>query len=223
MRTLDQQSHSWRAGGGRTWLACFAILWGLLGCAKTITPYKMTKRTKTCTSHIECYNRALEKLQEARDYWQAERANILPAGTIIAMPFDMKRAPDGWLMCKGQWVSCEGEYRRLCKALKSRVKQGLFQVPDLQGYFMRGYDPRGTVDPDGKKRKAGDVQADAVGPHRHHFYTPFLQTTAGSPWWDGLAFAKFEIHGVPRRYDTESNGSRETRPKNVSVVYLIKY
>ncbi len=42
-----------------------------------------------------------------------------------------------------------------------------FVLPDLRGYFLRGYDPLGTVDKDGASRYQGAIQHNAITDHRH--------------------------------------------------------
>lgn len=44
-------------------------------------------------------------------------------------------------------------------------------LPDLRGYVLRGWDPSGTIDPDGAGRLIGDYQQDAAQGHRHNMLT----------------------------------------------------
>jgi len=109
-----------------------------------------------------------------------------------------------------------------------------FNLPDYRGYFPRGKDSGATNDPDAGSRTdrgdgtTGDVvgskQDDAFQGHGHNVNTSGAggsltanATTAGGAWKD-IAGTPTNLagHGTARK-------SSETRSKNVSVVFGIKY
>jgi hypothetical protein len=113
-----------------------------------------------------------------------------------------------------------------------------YRVPDLQGYFLRGVDPVGTVDPDTKKRMTpagsqatsplvGSTQKSAFQAHEHEYTKPMPAGTTpgqGSPvnmiqTEEGDTTAVVGEKGAADPLTSE----QETRPVNVAVYYLIKF
>lgn len=102
------------------------------------------------------------------------------------------------------------------------------------GRFIRGLDVTGgKTDPDGL-RQAGETQEDAIKTHKHPVEQSTLrrmvkdheppvavggefQTT---PAYDGTGLQR--IHGDVVDSDDNLEGSSETRPKNVALLYCIK-
>ena len=119
-----------------------------------------------------------------------------PVGALLAYYSDPSNIPPGWLLCDGRDFSTT-EYPGLQDAI------GRSTVPDLRGYFLRGLDATGTIDPD-KDRKIGSIQENR-----------FTGQVAGS--------------GAELVLSIESNGpismngraATETRPDNVAIHYLI--
>lgn len=72
---------------------------------------------------------------------------VMPVGSIIA--FGGETAPDGWLLCDGKrynWTVTE--YVDLFNVIGmnyGRETPGFFNVPDLRGYFIRGYSKIPTI------------------------------------------------------------------------------
>jgi len=155
--------------------------------------------------------------------------------------------PSGWLECNGAAVS-RSTYASLFSAIGTAFGEGdgstTFNLPDLRGRFVRGYDNGAGNDPDAGSRTAsasggdtgdnvGSVQDDAFQGHKHGIYVPDAsynlnrdptrgagtetttnttyreeQLIIGSPITDGT-------NGTPKT-------SSETRPANVSLMYIIK-
>ena len=126
-------------------------------------------------------------------------------GAIVAYIGKRDLLPSNWKVCDGTPYDV-GLYADLFAIL------GTPTVPDLQGYFLRGQDPTGNVDPDGKTRALGSVQPDDFRSHTHAQqytdYGDFTQIAEGGTW---------------QRYEggTGPAGGDETRPKNVCVLYVI--
>ena len=94
--------------------------------------------------------------------------------------FAFAQPPKGWLECDGRELSTQ-KYPDLYASIGSAwgsSKQGSFNVPDLRGYFLRGWSHTSGNDPDAGSRFAnrpGGAQGDFVGteqgfaiqPHSH--------------------------------------------------------
>lgn len=111
------------------------------------------------------YNLALQKsYYKSNNLWQevgsggGAGGELTPIGTIAA--YYGNNIPQGWLLCDGSTFD-EVEYDTLNSFLGSNV------LPDLRGYFLRGLDTTGTIDPNGVGRTVGSVQGDIFKTHRH--------------------------------------------------------
>lgn len=170
---------------------------------------------------------AVEAAAEAAAKAAAEAATI-PAGTIV--PYGGSSVPDGWLPCDGTELdSTKPEYAELFAAIGvahgGSATSGMFNLPDLRGRFLRGWDNGAGVDPDAATRVAaaaganegdavGSVQGDMVGAHNH----AALQQSPVNFYAGNLGSGFSQI--VPGL--TGSTGGSETRPTNVAVSYIIK-
>jgi len=89
----------------------------------------------------------------------------LPAGAIQL--FAMSAVPSGWLECNGAAIS-RTTYANLFAAIGTLYGAGngttTFNLPDLRGMFVRGWDNGRSVDPG---RTLGSQQAAANNPHTH--------------------------------------------------------
>lgn len=134
-----------------------------------------------------------------------------PAGAVMA--FAMNAAPDGWLKCNGAAIS-RTTYAKLYLAIGTTFGAGdgstTFNLPDLRGEFVRGWDDARGVD---ASRGFGSAQADMFKSHTHDIPagTATFQTAAGSVWVNGSA------------KQTGATGGSETRPRNIALLYCIKY
>ncbi|MBR8831721.1 MAG: hypothetical protein N5P05_002686 [Chroococcopsis gigantea SAG 12.99] len=214
-----------------------------------------------------------------------QNKNIL-VGSIV--PFATTVAPDGWLECNGQKVSRE-KYSELYKKIHDTFGAGdgrtTFQLPNLQGQFVRGWDQTGEVDPN---RDLGSFQSDQIQTHKHsdaghsHGSDPHSHVLSIDPngehthiaattrnthpeekfaqsqgWPDGNRHTSFRTtnrdgdHVAPSAIQTngshshtsvidnvtiritenianiaepiEASHGSETRPKNIALLYCIKY
>lgn len=85
-----------------------------------------------------------------------------------------------------------------------------FRLPDLRGEFLRGWDHGRGVD---TGRTLGSSQADEFKAHTHSVtYSAARTVSTGS---------NFPVGGYSA--DTGSTGGDETRPRNIAVMYCIKY
>jgi microcystin-dependent protein len=188
-----------------------------------IAPGKAASAAKLKEALDEAQER-LAKLEEdaeaAADRMDAFETNPwIPAGTIVA--YGGQTAPQGWLLCDGAPIS-RTEYADIFAVIKLSFGEGdgieTFNVPDLQGYFLRGLGREGGIDPG---RVVGSFQSDELESH-NHIVQAFSGAVSGGPTtftlnnWNGGTL-------VDTRHPVSSTGGSETRPMNVAVNYIIKY
>jgi microcystin-dependent protein len=147
-----------------------------------------------------------------------------PVGSIVY--FAASAAPVGWFACSGA-------------ALNTTIFQDLFNVigytfggsgdtfnlPDLRGEFLRGWDGGRGVD---SSRAFGSAQADAFQGHWHELYA---QAGAGAQSVNsssnGVPNTTLPANFVRNSVTDGANGtprtSSETRPRNVALLPCIKY
>ncbi|AXO15662.1 phage tail protein [Thalassospira indica] len=139
-------------------------------------------------------------------------------GSVLA--FAMPTPPNGWLVCDGSAIS-RTEYADLFATIGTLWGHGdqvsTFNLPDLRGEFVRGFDEGRGVD---AGRTFGSLQGDEVKQHSHsnngqtgpinsHGSTyPYRVAIAGSGTFAGGNTGDF--------------GGDETRPRNVAMTYAIK-
>ena len=101
-----------------------------------------------------------------------------PVGSLISYagqnPEELK--PLDWLVCDGRPLK-KDEFALLFSRLgvaygagkprSGKEEPGDFNLPDLRGQFLRGMDPDGMNDPEGKNRAVGSEQGDAIQRHGH--------------------------------------------------------
>lgn len=93
--------------------------------------------------------------------------SIVPVGSIFAFP--SINVPSGYLPCEGQELS-SSQYPELYSIIGNTFggNEKIFNLPDLQGQFIRGLDREGNVDCDSEEiRELGSVQEDSFQGHGH--------------------------------------------------------
>lgn len=139
----------------------------------------------------------------------------LPVGSVIAYACDPARVPPppGWLLCDGSPFD-NTKFPLLFAAL------GGTHLPDLRGYFLRGFDPTGRVDPQGASRAVLSTQEDAFRKHQHETYqAPWNDS---EPYDTGTTYRSSYLYTNFRHMELSgATGDAETRPQNVAVNYLI--
>jgi microcystin-dependent protein len=139
----------------------------------------------------------------------------IPPGAV--MPFAQNTAPTGWLECNGAAVN-RTTYAALFTAIGTTFGNGngstTFNVPDLRGEFIRGWDHSRGVD---AGRALGSAQTDALKAHNH---TVGIRGETGS----GSIMSLFSrTPGADVTFTTSTTGDAETRPRNVALMYCIKH
>lgn len=163
-------------------------------------------------------------------------------GTIQS--FGFTAVPTGWLVCNGQAV-LRTTYANLFAAISTFYGNGdgvnTFNVPDFRGIFMRGQEGGSGRD---SGRVFGTYQADDYIKHDHIHYTStkangdssfslFNPTYTGGaqggtgPWVGASGNTRMgyllvtDVNSqIPLR--TAANPGLETRPKNLTAVFMIK-
>ncbi|MEK7990164.1 MAG: tail fiber protein [Thiotrichaceae bacterium] len=187
---------------------------------------------------------------------QKEAENLL-VGAVMA--FAMPEAPEGWFACNGEEIS-RTEYARLFERIGIVFGEGdgetTFNLPDLRGLFVRGWDNAGQID---LEREFATGQYDQIQTHNHEGITNSSGshnhnlTCADSDdvegvgkgaaliyaYW-GVKKRDVEHHinyisdsgshthnlviGEPTKFNSEyPRHGNETRPKNIALLYCIKY
>jgi predicted nucleic acid-binding Zn-ribbon protein len=157
-------------------------------------------------------------------------ADGVPVGTIAF--FAAMTAPAGWMECDGREVS-RSEYSDLFNAIGTLFGAGdgttTFNLPDLRGEFIRGWDHNRGVD---VGRGFGTAQADAIKDHKHFRNVdrvkegPILSETQGVNKNYGLAIQSgFRYDYYPtdgQKTGPMENGDTETRPRNIAMLPCIR-
>lgn len=205
---------------------------GLIKIATTDEVKDKKDNTKAVTPlGLKYYYDLIEELR--KKVTQMESAEYIPIGTILAFPNE-KSGSKKTLPCDGGWY-LKSEYPKLYAYLGSEysVSSTHFRVPDYRGYFLRGFDKTGTVDPDGSARTFVDPQGDAirnitgklggtgfiqVGGQRFSgaFTTDWslkMPDSRSASWWDGMGAIFDASMVVPV--------APENRPINKVVSYHI--
>lgn len=133
--------------------------------------------------------------------------------------------PDaGWLKCNGA-VVLRSLYPRLFNKIGTTFNTGgelatQFRLPDARGVFVRGFDDGRGFDPG---RSMGSYQADALGAHNHISGNPVVGGAYGAIN-TGFPLLYLDATNPGSLYPyTSTTGASETRPKNITAVYWIRY
>lgn len=153
-----------------------------------------------------------------------------PAGMVAF--FAMSTAPTGFLKANGAAVS-RTTYASLFAAIGTTFGSGdgstTFNVPDMRGYFPRGWSDGSSVD---SGRTFGTTQTDAFQGHYHNILGRYINGTGG-----GSLGPLGTNNGAATPTDLENNASTiennatygtarvasETRPVNVALLACISY
>lgn len=144
--------------------------------------------------------------------------------------FAMSSAPTGWLKANGAEVS-RSTYAALFTAIGTTFGVGngstTFNIPDLRGEFIRGWDDARGID---SGRAFGSAQANDTEAHTHgagtlawtkNLATASAQSTSGITGGTGASGSgpyNISLTGI-----TSSTGGTETRPRNIALLACIKF
>lgn len=138
---------------------------------------------------------------------------FVPPGAVFH--FAMASVPTGYLECNGVAVS-RSTYAALFAAIGTTFGAGngstTFNLPDLRGEFIRGYDNGRGVD---AARSIGSWQADELKSHTHTYNAPDFVTEPGG----GSGPVQSDNRTT---FNTGATGGSETRPRNIALMACIK-
>ena len=156
----------------------------------------------------------------------------LPVGFIFPVA-NTNTPPSGTLECNGASISqttyadlFSGQPLSIGTYYDPTPPGGQFRLPDYRGRFLRGWAHGSSRDPDRAARTpdhgggpTGDVvgskQGDELGSHRHQISPNYLSTPNDGHGGGG--------DNMTPQYYSNYTGGNETRPKNINVMWVIKY
>ena len=192
--------------------------------AQRPTPATGDIRFNTTLTQFEGYNGSA---------W-GEIANGVPAGSVFS--FATSTVPSGYLECNGAAVS-RSTYASLFSSISTTWGVGdgssTFNLPDLRGQFVRGWDNSAGVD---SGRSFASSQSDQNKAHNHSVNDSGHNHTIGN--WGGnfgggsgaLTFRN-DVSGTngsiiqnsTTGISIQNDGGTEVRVKNYALMYVIKF
>jgi phage-related tail fiber protein len=172
--------------------------------------------------------------------------NIVLVGQISYFAFNFLASdpnpPPRYLICDGSEIS-RTTYSNLFNVIGITFGSGngtsTFNIPDLRGMFIRGYDPTGNIDKDRNKTGFGTTQQDTIQNITGNVASVIRSWDFGRGKFDGVfesSNTDSDIHvqsgngggyGSNVNFDaSKSPGARtstETRPKNVALLACIRF
>lgn len=142
-----------------------------------------------------------------------------PAGTVFF--YTSSSTPSGYLTCNGASVSTS-TYASLFSAIGYTYggSGGSFNVPDLRGEFIRGWDDGRGVD---SGRAIGSFQDHNFASHRHTFNAGSSENGGGRDCGCYPRTDCSDLRGNVRSDSLANSGGNETRPRNYALHAIIKY
>ena len=139
-------------------------------------------------------------------------SGMVPSGAVMYSAG--QTAPSGWLKANGAAVS-RTTYAALFAAIGERYGRGdgrtTFNLPDLRGEFVRGWDDGRGVD---RNRALGSWQADEFRSHSHGIGVNRMP--------DSDRGSNSSTVSVDTVGQTDPAGGIETRPRNIALLACIK-
>lgn len=184
--------------------------------ANIVTAQNLTVIDELISNNLVVNNAIIQNL--IANNFIVNKINLIPSGTIFT--FARSTAPSGYLICNGSNLEIS-IYPDLYDAIgfiyNSSPPAGSFTIPDLRGYFVRGFDSTGAIDPG---RVFGSSQIDQFASHTHPFQATNRQTIGDT---DNVAGGNLPVTDyATNNYTTSSTGGNETRPKNIAMLICIK-
>lgn len=149
---------------------------------------------------------------------------IIATGDIIIRP--VSTVPTGYLECDGSSLDTT-TYATLYAVLGYTYggSGSNFNIPDYRGEFLRGWAHGSTNDPDRASRtdRGDGTTGDNIGTKQGYEVESHLHTY---DLYNTLGYGTAALYGgntFNSTKNTTSTGGNETRPRNVNVMYCIKY
>jgi microcystin-dependent protein len=147
-----------------------------------------------------------------------------PTGAVL--PFATKTVPSGWLKCNGAAIS-RTTYASLFARIGTTFGTGdgttTFKLPDLRGEFIRGFDDARGID---AGRVFGSLQNHALQTITGRFAFQSAGEVSGAFYHSsGSSYGWYATKSELISFDSSrvTNGAAETRPRNIALMYCIKY
>lgn len=142
---------------------------------------------------------------------------VIESGTVIALA--TTTVPTGYLECNGSAISrtvYASLYAKIGATYGSGDGSTTFNIPDLRGEFLRGYDNGRGVD---SGRVFGSSQLDAFQDHTHNYQAYRRAGASEQLYTPEVNFTLYTLQ------TTGASGriAAETRPRNIAMMYCIKY
>ena len=155
-----------------------------------------------------------------------------PTGAVFAMAHST--VPSGYLECNGAAVS-RSSYANLFAVLGTTYGNGnhssTFNLPDLRGEFIRGWDNGRGVD---SGRDFGSTQSDQNKQHNHGVNDPGHghtinytnsdhQDGESNESGDGGTAGTHNVNSNTTGISINNDGGSEVRVRNIAMMYVIRY
>jgi hypothetical protein len=154
----------------------------------------------------------------------------------VVLPFVTATAPSGWLVCNGDVIGTTGSVQGISVSNLQTLRTmlgtkfgAMGKLPDLRGEFIRGWDNGRGID---GGRSLGSLQLDSLQKIKGNFGLDSKTANIAftGPFYienrtNNSGTAGAETRGVSLGFDSSRavRSSDETRPRNVSLLYCVKY
>ena len=165
----------------------------------------------------------LTQLRDAINALILQNAPGAPVGTVIA--WTTTTPPADYLECNGAAIS-RTAYSALFGVIGTVFGAGdgstTFNLPDLRAEFIRGWDNGRGVD---SGRIFGSQELDAIAAHNHNITSGWSSANwePGVANFNDYAYIGTNKIGVDNANAVKPTGGTETRPRNVALMFAIKY
>jgi len=158
--------------------------------------------------------------------------NVMPVGSILMFPGPLVKLPHGWFECNGYEYDI-ADYGDLFDIIGYTYGTpsvlSKFKLPDLRGYFVRGLQTSTNSSSLDYGRSLGNIQEDLIKTHQHASTGNKSLVETG-----GTTLSQWQNTGTPAAWAGTVNsdnllqgnnigGGIETRPKNIALIYCIKW
>ena len=199
----------------------FALKTDITSLSSTVDTKFIPKPASASAQQVLTYN-------DSTATWVASAAPMIPVGSVAAFPFITN--PLGWLKLNGAslnradypelWAAAFASGNIVTEAVWAATNTGsfstgnlstTFRIPDLRGEFVRAWDDSRGID---SGRGIGVWQVDMFRSHTH----------TGTP-----TDTTYGVYGSNYGYSANNGGNSgatggtETRPRNISLLYCIKF
>ena len=207
----------------------FALKTDITGLSSTVDAKFIPKPASASAQQVLTYSGSTAT-------WVASAAPMIPVGSVAAFPFTTN--PVGWLKLNGAllnradypelWSAAQSSGNIVTEAVWTATNTGsfstgnlstTFRIPDLRGEFVRGWDDSRGVD---SGRGIGVYQVDAFKAHRHLLLFKSLPGANTSVPIEPVLTENYQAEGYSDS-QVSLEGGTETRPRNASLLYCIKF